>query len=760
MIEIKEGNTVFVSKISHLIIWLTGLALTVLSIALNFFPIIRLILIIGVFILGTGFLLVKNFNLEFKAYEYVVYSFGVGLAYMLFGGMMINFILPLVGYMQPLSLTSSLLFLSISYLLLLLRAYYSNRIGSIEIRIENFSNIFYIFPSIGLFFLTVIGTQLLNNGGNGFLVYVAFVLFSFLILYLFFTDKKINESVYVFTIFFLALSLLLSFSLRSNHILGWDINEEFQVFTKTLENLNWKMSHYPNLDYNSCLSITILPTTLKVLSGISPEYIFKLVFQIIFAFLPVSIFVLSRRYLDLRYAFLTVVLFVSQPWFFEQMPSIIRQEISFLFYTLTLLVVFDKGMPKIAKGILSTIFFLSIIISHYSTSYLFIILISGTFILAKLFSIRGGDGFKNRNIGLVLLLVPLIFLFLWQVPITGTGQALSKFYKPLIGQTNTASTTSTNLINGNPSFNSGSKSEASQNTVNESYTLQELLKSYTEQYRDKPSISTYNDIEALSFVPDIITEEYRSRSLFSNFINQLIRIITQLANYFFVGILSVIGVVYSLYILYLKKDDKDTEFVALNLVGVCLVILMELVPYLNVHYNFTRLFLQVFITLSIFSIIGGILITNLFSSSKNIILGLTVWLLFIFGSGILSEVSGGVKKIIYNQVPAAGDSYFISDKEVYSAKWISENIKIGEMLQADVIANLRLQSFANINAENRRIFPQTLYKDGFVYLIQKNIDGIAYYNYRNTIIRYGYPIDFLENKKDLIYNNTGSRIYR
>ena len=55
-----------------------------------------------------------------------------------------------------------------------------------------------------------------------------------------------------------SLALLFVASMRSWHVVGWDINAELQVFRLT-EAGYWSMSHLQDA-YNACLSITLLPT--------------------------------------------------------------------------------------------------------------------------------------------------------------------------------------------------------------------------------------------------------------------------------------------------------------------------------------------------------------------------------------------------------------------------------------------------------------------------------------------------------------------
>jgi uncharacterized membrane protein len=747
--RIDNNKVIKIDKFYIAIIWCFLVALLFLAAVFNFSPVVRLPLVVLICLWGTGFLLVKNLNIHGNNRNNFAYSVGFGLAFLIFGGLFINYLLPFFAYTTPLSTISVSLFFLSTNLLLYFRAYKKNLIEDVLINKESFNNVFYYFLSITLCASTIAGTVILNNSGNGGLVYFSFIFTSFYILYLFLTNKKIDEHVYIQAIFFIGLSLLLSFSLRSNHILGWDINEEFQVFSKTLENFRWKMSYYPNLDYNSCLSITILPTILKVLTGISPEYIFKLVFQIIFSTLPIFVYTISRKYLEPKYSLITSVLFVSQIWFFEQMPSVVRQEIAFLFYTLVLMVIFDEKLSKAKKNVIALVFFFALIVSHYSTSYIFIVLIGATFLISQLVKIIRAANLNNKKINLLLIILPLAFLFLWEVPITNTGQALSVFYAPLVSDVETKSS---EIV-----INNGLVKDDAKKVLVKKLTLDEQFENFVKL---KFASSTSNSKEVKFFSPEIIDFNVNGDSIFPAYLQNIVKIFFKIYHYIFAGLLSVVGVIYSLYIVYNKKNEDEYEFMIFNLFGICLVSLMFFIPYLNVYYNFTRLFLQMFITLSTFSVIGGIIIINKYFGSRSVIISVCVWLVFISGVGVIDQFSGGPRKIIFNRAPATSDIYYISDKEISGAKWLSSELISGDTIQSDVISNLRLQSFGDVNAENLLIVPQVISTSTFVYLTQKNIEGVAHYSYKNNLTRYNYPIDFLNSSKNLIYNNTGSIIYK
>ncbi len=224
-----------------------------------------------------------------------VYAVGLSLLTWLLGGLAINTLLPLVQIMKPLQL-SYLIGLYLSVIIALCTAIKLRGAEVYCTYAARHSDLLAILAAFILPVLSVIGSTVLNNGGTGTVSIVMLVLASLYILVLSFGHRHFSQSAYVGALYGLSVSLLLMYSLRSWHVLGWDVHQEMEVFSATLAHERWGMSYFPGLDYNACLSITILPTVLVKLLRITPEYIFKFVFQLIFAVTPVAIYATARRY--------------------------------------------------------------------------------------------------------------------------------------------------------------------------------------------------------------------------------------------------------------------------------------------------------------------------------------------------------------------------------------------------------------------------------------------------------------------------------
>jgi len=187
---------------------------------------------------------------------------------------------------------------------------------------------------------------------------------------------------------------------------------------------------------------------------------------------------------------------------------------------------------------------------------------------------------------------------------------------------------------------------------------------------------------------------------------------------------------------------------------------MLFLPYIQENYNLTRLYLQLFSILTISSITGFWFVVR-----KNIrfglpIIGITIALIFITKNGFLDQFIGGQLRITMTQPSGTFDTYYIYDEEVDAAKWLSQNRDIRFPVYADSVANLRLQSFANIDAKDT-LFPAAIQTDGYVYSIKANIAREhAFYSFDNNTLVYSYPSQFLEQNKNLIYSSGSSKVYK
>jgi len=137
--------------------------------------------------------------------------------------------------------------------------------------------------------MAVLGAIRLNNAGGGgltlFMLVVALTTLGLLVAW----RGRLRPGVVPVVLFGVSLGLLLMTSMRGWYTTGHDIQTEYQVFELTKVLARWKTSTFPDA-YNACISITILPTMIWQWTRVADPYVFKVLFQVLFALCPVLVY--------------------------------------------------------------------------------------------------------------------------------------------------------------------------------------------------------------------------------------------------------------------------------------------------------------------------------------------------------------------------------------------------------------------------------------------------------------------------------------
>jgi uncharacterized membrane protein len=201
-------------------------------------------------------------------------------------------------------------------------------------------------------------------------------------------ERPSKDRVFIAVLWCVALSLLLSETLVSNDLLGYDVHQEFLTFLRVSEQGTWDPTIVYNPfrpNFNSVLSITILPLIIKLVSGLGEVAVFKFVFPILFSIVPVLLYKICRRLLDPEGAFLSVFLFISYPAFWIEMIGLVRQEVGEVILVVILLVLLSPKL-KVRAGSAALIFlFFGLVVSHYSLAFICIFALVLLFLYSKLF---------------------------------------------------------------------------------------------------------------------------------------------------------------------------------------------------------------------------------------------------------------------------------------------------------------------------------------------------------------------------------------
>src|SRR3989344_5610455 len=202
-----------------------------------------------------GLLLMLIFRIRSVGFwEYLVYTIGLSVAFIMFAGLLVNWDLPFLGITdKPLSLAPILV--SFHILLLIMWVYAILRSADLKpleikpIKLDTRNKIFFIIPML-FPVLSILGAFLLNNHGPNILTMIMLGGIALYVLFLVLHRDKLNENVFPWALWMIGLSLLLMFSLRSFYVFGSDLSSEYGVFKATANNFHWSIENYKS-SYNS-----------------------------------------------------------------------------------------------------------------------------------------------------------------------------------------------------------------------------------------------------------------------------------------------------------------------------------------------------------------------------------------------------------------------------------------------------------------------------------------------------------------------------
>ncbi len=197
---------------------------------------------------------------------------------------------------------------------------------------------------------------------------------------------------YPIILYLISLSLLFGTTLQSNYLIGSDIHIEY-YFARLTQLHGWE----PSLAYNmnGSLSVTLLAPFLSDLFHIDIIWIFKVVFPILFAGVPVILYLIYRQFISNKAAFLAAAFFAIIPTYFMELTAVTRQQIATLFFVIMIYFIVSKEeyLPAFLRrsawmrvpfilltGVLA-------IVSHYTTGALAMGFVGASVILVAVFKV-------------------------------------------------------------------------------------------------------------------------------------------------------------------------------------------------------------------------------------------------------------------------------------------------------------------------------------------------------------------------------------
>jgi len=659
--------------------------------------------------------------------ETLLYAVGLSISFIMFIGLLMNIFYPYLGISRPITAITSIITISLFVFILCILCYIVDN----EFSDQSFIDI--SIPVITLFLippLSIFGVYLVNFYHTNILI-ILLILFLAIMPVIF--DRFIPKELWPIALFVIAISLLYHRSLVSIYLCGHDIHLEYYLSNLVMQSSQWNPT-IP-LTTNAMLSIVMLAPIFSEISGMSLSWVFKIIYPLLFALVPLGLYCVFQKQTGHRIAFLACFYFMSVVPFFSTMIFLARQEIAELFLVLLILLIIDDDIERPKKSVLFIIFGCSLVVSHYGVTYLFLFCLIFAW---PLFYLKKGvipssryqipfhkkpipaQNGRNRMITCGSVLLFAIITLEWYIYVSG-GSAFNSIVQ--IGDQITSSV-------------------------------------YT-SFLD-PRVSQGLDI--------IISEK-------PSYLRRIAKYL-YLATQFFivVGMLDIM--------LNRKRGGKISfkeEYIALCIVNLILCFAAIGVPYLSNSLNTGRLFHILIILLSPFCVIGGLIILdNLFKLTRRIreigtkkntfgLLSVFFAIFLLFSSGFIFEISGdmpGSLSLSQESIQKYGDaqkkadfySSYTFEQDIFCAKWLSKNYHSEYLIFADgncyykVLISYGMFDYNRIMPLNSMTTP----KNGYVYLNFVNV-------VENLLPTFGAlynTTEYMPLKKAIkIYTNGGGDVY-
>jgi uncharacterized membrane protein len=629
--------------------------------------------------------------------------------------------------------------------------------------------------------MAVIGANRLNNGAGPSVTLTMLVLAVLVFTFMFAKREDLNSGTPIVAVYSIGLALLLMTSLRGWYITGHDIQQEYGVFELTKTHGDWNIASLRN-GYNSCLSITILPTILWQVTRVDDPYIYKFWFQLLFALCPVFVYCIAERHASRAVAIITAIYFVAFPTYFTDMPFLNRQEIAFLFVAACAMTATDPAVShKDIRGRIA-IFSIGVVLSHYSTAYVFFATIAIGWCGYKAWTLvrhsrnssqkarhaRSASSASNMSpaISLGNVVLVLVAIILWDGVATHTSS----------GITSTLSQAAYSLRGGSPDNRSGAVSYSllfsgapSESELLRSYTNTTLAQSVGGRaegvYYPRQVLAQY-PIQ-LASQPDLpvtavgrfIEDTGLSVSSLNTFIRAQAARLLQL--FVLLGLLAA-------FLAHRRRSRSFMELFALSCAALLVVALQVVLPVISVNYGVLRAFLQALIVFGPFVAVGSLFISKFLGYKWSHRFAYAVSILFFLSlTGVIPQITGGYPaQLNLNNSGQYYDIYYTHPQDISAIEWLQRTVTVNSIrqgqseLEADQYTFRQLQTFTSLSPVDD-IFPPLLRKNAYVFLGYANVvNDQSTFSYEGDLITYKYPSGLLQSRDDLLYSSNGARIYK
>jgi uncharacterized membrane protein len=375
-------------------------------------------------------------------------------------GLLMTTLYPLLGFERPLALVPVVVTEGVIITFLAVLSYWRDK-GSTEDGVIDRREVLTppVLALCVLPFLSIFATYAMNAYANNVPLLALIIVIAITALWIS-TSASVPKELYPLAVFVIAVALLYHASMISPYVWGWDIQKELYSANAVLTNAQWNVHALGAT--NAVLSVTLLAPLISIVSGASVVWIFKTIYPLLFALVPVGLFVVFQKQTSDRIALLASFFLTFLFTFFSEMPALARQEIAELFLVLLLILLVDKAVGSAAGNsrlyALYAVFAASVVVSHYGVALIFITYLVVAWLVLFLVdnpamrrlhrAAPTGPTARHSSRPKRMLTLPFVLLFaaftaVWYA--TLGSAALSTEIAPILGQTGSTLLSSLNV---------------------------------------------------------------------------------------------------------------------------------------------------------------------------------------------------------------------------------------------------------------------------------------------------------------------------
>ncbi len=658
-----------------------------------------------------GLVILKTFRRHKGDFsETILFAIGLNIALLMLLGLFLNELFLLARVVSPLSTLPLLATMNIIVLLPLLLSHTRNASFAIDNSVLSYRLLLFI----GIPSLSILGALAVNDFGSNSLLLLMIAIIAGLVSLGIIFKKLLPIKFYQIAIFAVAIALLFHSSLITNYLVGWDIHSEYHVFKSTYNAAEWNSTLTSWDDRiakgNDMLSVTILPTIYSKITDIDGTWLFKILYPVLFAFVPLILYKLYSGRMKKEVAFLSVFFLISNLAFFGVDGVPVKQMVAEFFYVLLFLVIFAEKIGTFERNFLFVVFSAGLIVSHYSMSYIFMFMIFLTWLLPTVFNFLTHRTRGKSRITLSMVLTFFVIAFAWYI--------------------------------------------------------------YTSESTSFNAILEVGGQISRNFLADFLNPSARTTTVLSGLGagTATVSIGHQIGRIFFyiAELFIVVGVVQ---MLHKKEYAGSEEYAIVSVLNLGILLMAVIIPNFARYFRMERFYGVSILLLAPFFVLGGQTVFQLISRRRRPALALNLILIvlipfFLFETGFIYEVTGDTSY----SLPLSAyrtDSYdhlIVHKQEIYGVEWLSTYVQ-SELIYCDYFSGFHvLTSYGLLTAENIRLFSnstESADSNSHTYLRWENI-------VKNKMVGEGLDgapvpmntsdISFWLDEQNMIYSNGGCEI--